>query len=91
MGRQNGCCNACERDLVEVFQSKGMEEDQAYDLVHGGGDAIPDKCRGEDRYSLGIYAGFMCDHHWRESGYRDEPASAFDPSYAGESYDGDDW
>ena len=45
----------------------------------------------EDRYSLGIYAGHYCDTCWKESGYRDEPAGAFDPSYAGESYEPDDW
>ncbi len=41
----------------------------------------------EDRYSLGIYAGHYCDACWKESGYRDEPASAFDPLDAGEAYD----
>lgn len=41
----------------------------------------------EERYSLGIYAGRYCsDKCWRDSGYRDEPASAFDPSDAGETY-----
>lgn len=43
----------------------------------------------EVRYSLGIYAGRMCDSCWRTSGYRDEPASAFDPDDAGESYEGE--
>lgn len=43
----------------------------------------------QDRYSLGLYAGHMCDGCWKTSGYRNEPASAFDPSYAGESYDDD--
>lgn len=46
---------------------------------------------GYERHSLGIYAGFMCDKHWRDSGYRDEPASAFDPADAGEVYEADDY
>ena len=47
----------------------------------------------EERYSLGIYAGRYCLKCWRESGYRDEPASAFDPADAGETYEaeGGDW
>lgn len=40
----------------------------------------------EERYSLGIYAGRMCDAAWERSGYRDEPASAFDPADAGETW-----
>ncbi len=43
----------------------------------------------DERYSLGIYAGRMCDAAWKRSGYRDEPASGFDPADAGESYDAD--
>jgi len=59
-----------------------------------GGDFPTEEvpCPGdpEERYSLGIYAGKWCDRCWREcSGYRDEPASAFDPLDAGESYDAD--
>jgi len=48
-------------------------------------------CKGEvcTRQSLGIYAGRWCDSHWKTSGYRDEPASAFDPADAGESYEED--
>lgn len=48
-------------------------------------------CNGdpEERYSLGIYAGRWCNRHWKTSGYRDEPASAFDPLDAGERYDDD--
>jgi len=46
---------------------------------------------GYERHSLGCYAGFMCDEHWSESGYRDEPASAFDPMDAGESYGEEDY
>lgn len=40
----------------------------------------------DERYSLGIYAGKMCDAAWKRSGYRDEPASAFDPADAGETW-----
>jgi len=50
------------------------------------------RCDSEDfepRYSLGIYAGRYCDACWKESGYRDEPASGFDPSDAGERYEED--
>jgi hypothetical protein len=43
----------------------------------------------EQRYSLGIYAGVYCDRGWKKSGYRDEPAWAFDPADAGERYDDD--
>ena len=40
-----------------------------------------------ERYSLGIYAGRYCsDECWAASGYRDEPASAFDPADCGETY-----
>lgn len=48
-----------------------------------GGDAY-------EQYSLGIYAGRYCDTHWKTSGYRDEPASAFDPADAGETYGDED-
>lgn len=40
----------------------------------------------EVRTSLGIYAGRYCDACWATSGYRDEPASAFDPMDAGETW-----
>lgn len=41
----------------------------------------------DEYHSLGIYAGRYCsDHCWSQSGYRDEPASAFDPADCGESY-----
>ena len=43
-----------------------------------------------ERTSLGIYAGRYCNGHWKTSGYRDEPASAFDPAYAGETYGDED-
>lgn len=42
---------------------------------------------GYDRYSLGIYAGRMCDGHWDTSGYRKEGREGFDPADAGEAYD----
>jgi ribosomal protein L37AE/L43A len=45
---------------------------------------------GYTRHSLGIYAGRWCDQHWKTSGYRDEPASAFDPADAGETWGDDD-
>ena len=48
--------------------------------------AIAHEGESEDRYSLGVYAGHYCDRHWAESGYRDAPASAFDPDDAGETY-----
>lgn len=55
---------------------------------------VPTCCKcdrfGEVRYSLGIYAGRYCNEHWKTSGYRDEPASAFDPMDAGETYDEED-
>jgi hypothetical protein len=43
-----------------------------------------------ERQSFGIYAGKWCDKHWKSSGYKDEPASAFDPAYAGETYGDED-
>lgn len=50
-------------------------------------------CKGEawERYSLGIYAGRWCEHHWAGSGYRKEGREGFDPADAGESWEGDDW
>lgn len=41
---------------------------------------------GEDRYSLGIYAGHYCDAAWEKSGYRKEGPEGFDPLDAGEEY-----
>lgn len=46
---------------------------------------------GFERFSLGITAGYWCDPHWKTSGYRKEPASAFDPADCGETYEPDDW
>ncbi len=43
----------------------------------------------DERYSLGIYAGKMCDRAWKRSGYRDEGADAFHPDDCGESYEAD--
>ena len=43
----------------------------------------------EERYSLGIYAGKMCDAAWDKSGYRKEGPEGFDPDYAGERYEDD--
>lgn len=40
----------------------------------------------EDRYSLGIYAGRMCDRAWDKSGYKKGGYEEFNPSYAGETY-----
>ena len=39
----------------------------------------------EERHSFGIYAGRMCDHAWKRSGFIDAGPEAFDPDYAGES------
>lgn len=44
----------------------------------------------EERYSLGIYAGRMCDDAWKRSGYRDEGAEGFDEADAGESYEAEE-
>lgn len=41
---------------------------------------------GSERYSFGVYAMRACEECWRVSGYRDEPASAFDPLDAGEEW-----
>ena len=46
---------------------------------------------GEERYSLGIYAGRYCDEHWKTSGYRKEGRSGFDQADAGEQYEADEW
>jgi hypothetical protein len=58
--------------------------------VHRGDGPCKRAAFPSERYSLGIYAGTWCDKHWESSGYRDEPASAFDPMDAGERYESDD-
>jgi hypothetical protein len=45
----------------------------------------------EDRYSLGIYAGRMCDAAWEQSGYRKEGAEGYDYLDAGEYYGENDY
>jgi hypothetical protein len=45
----------------------------------------------DERYSMGIYAGRMCDAAWARSGYVDAGPSAFDPDYAGEHYSESDY
>lgn len=50
-----------------------------------------EKENAEERYSLGIYAGRYCDRCWDDSGYRKEPAGAFHPDDAGESYEAEDY
>lgn len=46
----------------------------------------------DEQYSFGHYAGRYCAACWPKSGYRDacDDSAEFDPSYAGESLDGDD-
>lgn len=41
------------------------------------------------RYSMGIPAGRKCQKCWDKSGYRKVGRAAFDPTYAGESYEED--
>jgi len=55
-----------------------------------GRDLEPCTGEPEERFSLGIYAGRYCNGHWKTSGYRDEPAGAFDPADAGETYGDED-
>lgn len=64
-------CSTCYREAVD----SGMGEEEIAATMDGN---------GRDRFSFDIYAGHYCDRHWRKSGYRDEPATAFDPDYAGE-------
>lgn len=45
---------------------------------------------GGARYSLGIYAAFMCDDCWDKSGYRKEGREGYDYLDAGEYYDEED-
>jgi hypothetical protein len=46
---------------------------------------------GYDRYSLGLPAGRYCGPCWDASGYRKEGREGFDPTYAGECYEEDDY
>ena len=75
--RRIDVCNAC-LDAIERSHADREAIEAAFARDHEG--------ESEDRYSLGIYAGHYCDRHWAESGYRDEPAGAFDPDDAGETY-----
>lgn len=43
--------------------------------------------QGEERFSLGLYAGIYCDECWDKSGFREEGREGFDPMDAGEQYD----
>ena len=57
------------------------------------GDKSCTRCNnapGEDRYSMSIYAGHMCDPCWDTSGDKKVGREAFDPGYAGEHYDEDE-
>lgn len=77
-GEREGCtCEAC--------WGHGSRAATWYELGCPCGDCGSQGA--EERYSLGIYAGRYCPKCWCESGYRDEPASAFDPAYAGETYE----
>jgi len=76
IGKACGCCG--EGILVEY------EEDVTY--YHKEYRCECGK-EGQERYSLGIYAGIYCDKCWKKSGYRKEGPEGFDPAYAGERYD----
>jgi hypothetical protein len=41
------------------------------------------------RYRFGYFFDYMCDKCWCEKGYKALETQQFDPSYAGESLDGD--
>jgi hypothetical protein len=46
----------------------------------------------DEYYSMGIYAGRYCsDACWRKSGYRDVGPEEFDPTYAGEVLEEEDY
>jgi len=47
----------------------------------------------DERYSFGVYAGRYCDDCWPKSGYRDatDPDAVFDPTFAGERLEEDDY
>ncbi len=42
---------------------------------------------GEERESLGIFAGYYCDPCWEKSGYRQEGREWFSELDAGEAYE----
>lgn len=44
---------------------------------------------GEERYSMGVYAGVYCDACWKPDGRNHD--RSFDPMDAGEHYDEDDY
>jgi hypothetical protein len=48
-----------------------------------------DGCRqeGEERLSLGLFAGYYCDPCWEKSGYRQEGREGFSELDAGETYE----
>lgn len=52
-----------------------------------------ERCKGEvcERFSMALPAGWWCNGHWETSGYNKGGREAFDPSYAGETYEPDDW
>jgi hypothetical protein len=45
---------------------------------------------GEERFSIGITAGYWCDEGWDKSGYRKEGREGYDYLDAGEHYDPED-
>jgi hypothetical protein len=46
---------------------------------------------GEERYDkYNIYAGFLCDEHWKETNLYEATDGEFDPDYAGESLEEDE-
>lgn len=49
------------------------------------------RAEGDERYSLGIFAGYYCNKCWEESGYRKEGRDGFDPLDAGEAYEAEDY
>lgn len=56
-------------------------------MINEGRCTKCNKREGEERHDqYGIYAGFMCDKCWRESGMAD---FVFDPAYAGERLEAD--
>ena len=88
------CAYHTKKNAALPLPLAGVEtvDPQACEVCETENRATCSRCDSEDfetRYSLGIYAGRYCDACWKESGYRDEPASGFDPSDAGERYEED--